>query len=93
MTTLQLELPEELARASGHPQGELERMALEALLTRLYSEGRVSSGHAGKALGLSKVAFLELLGRYGVSSFDPAQDVAAEAQQLQRLQGGPASAK
>lgn len=87
MTTLHLELPEDLARATGRPQGELERVALEALLSRLYAEGHVSSGNAGKVLGMSKAAFLELLGRYGVSTFDPSQDVASEVAHLERLYG------
>ena len=87
MTTLRLELPEELARAAGHPPAELERMALEALMVRLYEEGHVSSGNAGKVLGMSKVAFLDVLGRYGVSTFDPTMDVAAEAAQLAQTYG------
>lgn len=87
MTTLQLELPEEMARAVGRPPAELEHLAMEALMVRLYDEGHVSSGNAGKVLGMSKVEFLDVLERYGVSSFDPTMDVAAEVAFLERTFG------
>lgn len=37
--------------------------------SKLYEEGKLSSGQAAKIAGLSKKAFLELLGAYGVSVF------------------------
>ena len=37
--------------------------------TRLYEEAKVSSGQAAEIVGLSKRAFIELLGKYGVSVF------------------------
>ena len=36
---------------------------------RLYEDGKLSSGQAAEIAGLSKRAFIELLGRYGVSVF------------------------
>ncbi|MBI5495032.1 MAG: UPF0175 family protein [Deltaproteobacteria bacterium] len=85
MTTLHLELPDTLTRALAQPPAALERKALEALLVRLYAEGTVSSGQAGKALGMTRVEFLDLLGAYGVSTFDPNTDVGAEMATLQSL--------
>jgi predicted HTH domain antitoxin len=85
MTTLHLELPDTLTQALG--QAALERKALEALLVRLYDEGHVSSGQAGTLLGISRVAFLDVLGQYGVSSFDPTMDIAAEMAFLARTFG------
>lgn len=87
MTTLRLELPEDLACTAGHPPAELEHMALEGLMVRLYEEGHVSSGNAGRVLGMSKVEFLDVLGRYGVSTFDPTMDVAAEVAHLEQIYG------
>ena len=39
------------------------------IASKLYEEGKLSSGQAAKITGLSKRAFIELLGRYGVSVF------------------------
>jgi predicted HTH domain antitoxin len=39
------------------------------LATRLFEEGKLSSGQAAEMVGLSKRAFIELLGKYGVSVF------------------------
>jgi len=39
------------------------------IASKLYEEGKLSSGQAAKVAGLSKRTFIELLGRYGVSVF------------------------
>ncbi len=39
------------------------------IASKLYEEGKLSSGQAAEMAGLSKRAFIELLGRYGVSVF------------------------
>lgn len=49
--------------------------------SKLYEDGKLSSGQAAEVAGLSKRAFIELLGRYGVSVFsnsiaDLQQDIA-----------------
>ena len=36
---------------------------------KLYEEQKLSSGQAAEMVGLSKRAFIELLGKYGVSIF------------------------
>jgi len=80
MTTLQIEYPEELLDQADQTKEELERLAREALLVRLYALGQLSSGQAARALGITRWAFLDLLSRYNVSYFDDSMDVAAEAQ-------------
>ncbi len=37
--------------------------------TRLYEQGKLTSGQAAEMVGLSKRTFIELLGKYGVSVF------------------------
>ncbi len=37
--------------------------------TKLYEDGKLTSGQAAEIAGLSKRAFIELLGKYGVSVF------------------------
>ncbi|WPP52939.1 UPF0175 family protein [Catalinimonas niigatensis] len=39
------------------------------IASRLFEEGKLSSGQAAEIVGLSKRAFLELVGKYGVSVF------------------------
>lgn len=71
MKTLTLQLPDSL---------ELDAAELTMLVaSRLYEEGRLSLGQAAELAGLSKPAFAEALGRYGVSLFNyPASDLARD---------------
>jgi len=39
------------------------------IASKLYEDGKLSSGQAAEMVGLSKRTFIELLGRYGVSVF------------------------
>jgi hypothetical protein len=63
MTTPHLERTDALTRDTG--QAALGRKALEALPVRLDGEGQVSSGQAGVVLGMSRVAFLDVVGPCG----------------------------
>ncbi len=38
--------------------------------SKLYEDGKLSSGQAAEVAGLSKRTFIELLGKYGVSVFN-----------------------
>jgi predicted HTH domain antitoxin len=86
MTSFQVAYPAELLALSGQPPEQLERLAREALLVRLYDLGEVSSGQAATVLGVARREFLDLLGTYHVSVFDESADIDAE---LQRSTGGP----
>ncbi|HXG83307.1 MAG TPA: UPF0175 family protein [Pyrinomonadaceae bacterium] len=55
------------------------------IASKLYELGRLSSGQAAEVAGLSKRAFLELLGKYNVSVFgynenDLAEDLKAHTE-------------
>ncbi len=39
------------------------------IATKLYEDGKLSSGQAAKLAGLSKRTFIEIMGRYRVSVF------------------------
>lgn len=71
MKTLTLQLPDSL---------DLDAAELTMLVaSRLYEEGRLSLGQAAELAGLSKPAFAQELGRYGVSLFNyPASDLARD---------------
>jgi predicted HTH domain antitoxin len=48
-------------------------------LIKLYEEGKISSGHGAKALGISRIDFLDLLARHGVSYLDiPADELESD---------------
>jgi predicted HTH domain antitoxin len=71
MTThkVEIEYPDE-ALEGGLDEAQITALAREALYVRLYERGLLSSGRAAELLGITRWAFLDLLDRYGVSSFD-----------------------
>lgn len=83
--SIQIDYPPELLDEMTSDQ--LQRLAREAFYVRLYEQGKISSGRAGAMLGISRSDFLDLLGQYGVSYFDPHTDLAEDlhdAQQARR---------
>lgn len=61
MRTITLQIPDEV---------DLNEQDFSMIIaSKLYEDGKLSSGQAAKVAGLSKMAFIELLGRYGVSVF------------------------
>ena len=61
MRTIQINIPDNI---------DLRDYDLSMILAaRLYEEAKVSAGQAAEMVGLSKRAFIELLGKYGVSVF------------------------
>lgn len=61
MRTIQLNIPEDV---------DLKDHDFTMIIaTKLYEDGKLSSGQAAQLAGLSKRTFIELLGKYGVSVF------------------------
>ena len=73
---LHLQVPERLI---GKSQQQLEALAFEALVVRLYALGEISSGEGASLLDLTRREFLDLLGQYNVSLFDDEIDFKKEA--------------
>src|SRR5437879_8887624 len=73
---LRWQVPEQL---TGKSQQQLEALAFEALVVRLYALGELSSGEGAKLLSLTRREFLDLLGQYNVSLFDNEMDLKKEA--------------
>lgn len=68
MRTIQLNIPETVDLN--------DREAKMLLASRLYEKGRLTLGQAAELVGLSKRAFMELLGDYDVSPFNyPVSDL------------------
>ena len=65
--TIKIEYPESLANTLRLNEKDFEAEIKTSSLVKLYELGRVSSGVAAKVLGLSRLDFLELLGRYNVT--------------------------
>ena len=61
MRTIQINIPDNI---------EMSNYDFSMMVAaKLYEEQKLSSGQAAKIVGLSKRAFIELLGVYGVSVF------------------------
>jgi len=66
MRTIQLKIPEGI---------DLTDYDFPMIIaSKLYEDGKLSSGQAAAIVGLSKRAFIELLGKYGVSVFSSSID-------------------
>lgn len=61
MNTVSLSLPDDISVS------EFEVKMIVA--AKLFEEGKISSGQAAEIVGLSKRAFLEVVGKFGVSIF------------------------
>ncbi len=71
MQTLQIQLPDFVAT-------DAQEITL-LLAAKLYEQGHLSLGQAAQLAGLSKRAFMELLGKHGVSVFNyPADEIAGD---------------
>ena len=73
---LHLQVPEQLTDKN---QQQLEALAFEALVVRLYALGELASGEGASLLGLTRREFLDLLNQYNVSLFDVEMDPKKEA--------------
>jgi predicted HTH domain antitoxin len=58
--------------------GEFEREIKTASLVKFYEMGKVSSGFAAQILGISRIAFLDILAAYGVSAYAGAGELEAD---------------
>ncbi len=65
---INIEYPESLANSLRLRGKEFENEMKIASLVKLFELGKVSSGTAAKALGLTRLDFLDLLSKYKVSS-------------------------
>ncbi len=75
MKTITLKLPEKV---------DLDTIeTVKFLAAKLYESGKLSLGQAAELTGLSKMAFSEIIGDYGVSLFNyPAEEIANDAARI-----------
>jgi predicted HTH domain antitoxin len=70
--------PQTLAFSLKMRDREFEQEMKTLSLVKLYELGKVSSGMAAKVLGISRIAFLDLLADYDVSVFANADELEAD---------------
>jgi predicted HTH domain antitoxin len=81
-----LELPRDLLAALDVSQAEIEVRLRQLIALELVREGRISSGKGAELLGISKLAFIQLLAEHGVDYFtESPRELAAEVLALEEL--------
>jgi predicted HTH domain antitoxin len=72
-TTFNVQIPNNLLHL-GLEQDEIQRRISEWLVFSLFSEGKISSGKAGKLLGISRMEFIQLLKTRGIAFINYSED-------------------
>jgi predicted HTH domain antitoxin len=70
--------PETLAASLKMQDSEFEREIKTISMVKLYELGKVSSGMAAGVLGISRLAFLDMLAAHRVSCFSDADELEAD---------------
>jgi predicted HTH domain antitoxin len=66
---INIEYPEYLANSLRMNEKDFEVEIKKTSLVKLFELGKVTTGTAAKVLGISRLDFIELLAKYGVSPF------------------------
>ena len=69
ISTVSIEYPDELRVSLKYKKDEFADEIKKISLIKLYELGKISSGMVAKVLDISRVDFIELLGKYKVSIF------------------------
>jgi predicted HTH domain antitoxin len=72
-TSISVNIPGNLLNL-GIGQDEIQRRISEWLVFSLFSEGKISSGKAGKLLGISRLDFIQLLKTRGIAFVNYSED-------------------
>ena len=72
-TTFSVQIPSNLLEL-GISQDEVQRRISEWLVFSLFSEGKISSGKAGKLLGITRLEFIQLLKTRGIAFINYSED-------------------
>ena len=87
--TVALELPRDLLEALDVSQAEIEPRLRQLIALELVREGRISSGKGAELLGISKLAFIQLLAQHQIDYFtESPEELEAEVATLDKGTGG-----
>ena len=67
-------------------RAEALKKAKEGYVMALVEAGEISSGRAGKILGGSRLEFLEMMGKWGISVFDDSANLEELSQELEQAE-------
>lgn len=85
-TTLELDLPQDLAALLQGFNQPLEQSARELMVLELYRRGAISSGKAAEYLNMARFEFVHYAARLGIAFFDMTEDEwTAEAKRTEQL--------
>ena len=76
-TTFSVQIPSNLLKL-GISQDEIQRRISEWLVFSLFSEGKISSGKAGKLLGITRLEFIQLLKTRGIAFINYSEEEVKE---------------
>lgn len=76
-TSFSVDIPGNLLNL-GIGQDEIQRRISEWLVFSLFSEGKISSGKAGKLLGITRMEFIQLLKTRGIAFINYSEDETKE---------------
>jgi predicted HTH domain antitoxin len=80
MSTLTLQLENELAALLHQTNQPIERAARELIVLELFRRGAISSGKAAELLGMARWTFVTYAGQLGIPFFEMTQDEWADEQ-------------
>jgi predicted HTH domain antitoxin len=70
MSTVQLELGQELLELLQSPDRPVQQSARELIILELYRQGRIAAGKAAELLGMGRSDFLQVASQAGVPYFE-----------------------
>ncbi len=76
-TTFNVRIPNSLLKL-GLSKEEIQQRVSEWLVFSLFAEGKISSGKAGKLLGISRLEFIKLLQTRGISFINSTEEEVVE---------------
>jgi len=74
MSTVKLDLEDDLLVLLQKTNQPLEKAAHEMIVLELYRRGELSSGKAAEHLGMSRLAFIQHASDLGIACFDMTKD-------------------
>ena len=74
MSTISIDLEEDLVALLRQSNQPVERATLELIVLELYRRGAISSGKAAQLLGMSRLEFIQYASRLGIPYFSMAED-------------------
>jgi predicted HTH domain antitoxin len=74
MSTISLDLEEDVVALLRQSNQPVERAAREFIVLELYRRGAISSGKAAQLLGMARVEFIQYASRLGIPYFTMTED-------------------